>query len=80
MKTLLTQLITLLCPILEWSKLNAPGGKLKKILKVVVFLDHSLIIIRWTWKVFFPKFKIWSLPTIRHKRVKKRGINTIWVF
>ena len=46
MKTLLTQLITLLCPILEWSKLNAPGGKLKKILKVVVLLDHSLIIIR----------------------------------
>ena len=41
-----------------------------------VFLGHSLIIIKWTWGVFFQKFGIWHPPlfpptisTIKHKRV-----------
>ena len=43
----------------------------------LLFLGHSLIIIKWTWVVFFPKFAIWypcptpHSTTIRHKKVFK---------
>ena len=36
-----------------------------------IFLGNSLIIIKWTWGFFFPKFAIWPhAPTVGHKRVQ----------
>ena len=52
---------TLLCLIVgRVSNKMYQGGNYQALLKWRgCFLGHSLIIIKWTWGVFFPKFAIW---------------------
>ena len=37
------------------------------------FLGHSLIVIEWTWEVFFSKFTIRLQPTIKDGRVHNQN-------
>ena len=39
------------------------GGRRKCTRWKIMFLGHSLIIIKWTWGFFSPKFAIWPAPT-----------------
>ena len=40
-------------------------------------LGHSLVIIKWTWEVFFPKFGIWTLV---HSSSWKFGLCFVYIF
>ena len=59
---------TLLCLIVgRKGQINAPGERLSRFLKMEeLFLGHSLIIIKWTWR-FFPKICNMLPSTFRHK-------------
>ena len=37
------------------------------------FLGHSLIIIEWTWEVFFSNFTVWLQPKIKEGRVDNQN-------
>ena len=36
---------------------------------LMLFIGHSLIIIRWGWERFFSKIGKWHTPTIKYKRI-----------